>query len=396
MKAKWLFRVSFFSVLCSLLVLNTANAKELKVLEPFGEYTQGSSYSISYEDIDTVFKATVMNTGMSTRAKAKKAQANIGSRIKVNVKRLTALEGNRFFFETFESDEQKQILTNIRKSLESLPTSASLKHFSKAEQLAYWLNLYNITVLDELVKIYPEKDIEDFMEDLVEEKILTVEGVKLSLNDIQFKILMPKFDRDPLIIYGLYQGYIGGPNIRRSAYTGKNVFKNLKDNAYEFVNSNRGTYAGKKNVFRASSLYDRNEDFFPNFKRDLREHLYTYLVGSMRYSLESSDKLRTNINNWEITDLYGTMRKNNSSAATNEAALMDAGASTNKDLPDFLQGSGIFTQSGISEMMLSKVEDFGRFSKEQSAKLRALNERRLIDPGSVTVTDLEEGDEGDK
>lgn len=34
--------------------------------------------------------------------------------------------------------------------------------------------------------------------------------------------------------------------------------RSLADNAAEFVNSNRGTYAKDEKVFRASSLYDRN------------------------------------------------------------------------------------------------------------------------------------------
>jgi hypothetical protein len=36
----------------------------------------------------------------------------------------------------------------------------------------------------------------------------------MSLDDIQFTILRQNYDNDPLIIYGLYQGNIGGPNIR--------------------------------------------------------------------------------------------------------------------------------------------------------------------------------------
>ena len=55
------------------------------------------------------------------------------------------------------------------------------------------------------------------------QEILEVQGVKLSLNDIQYSILAKKYDGDPLIIYGLYQGIIGGPNILNRAYTAKNV-----------------------------------------------------------------------------------------------------------------------------------------------------------------------------
>ncbi|MGS2720208.1 DUF547 domain-containing protein [Paraglaciecola aestuariivivens] len=396
MKLESVIQLVFLNCVLFFLTINSLNADELKVLEPFAAYSRDSTYTISYDDLDQIYKASVLNTGMSKRAKARKSTATIGSRIKTNVKRLTALESNRFFFESFKTDEQKALLTNIRKSLETLPTTASLKHFSKTEQLAYWLNLYNVTVLDELLKIYPEKYLEDFMEDLVEEKLLEVEGVKLSLNDIQYKILLPKYERDPLIIYGLYQGYIGSPSLRNRAYTGENVYNNLKDNAYEFINSNRGTYAGNKGVFRTSSFYSRNKAFFPNFNQDLREHLELFLMDSMRYKLENAKKIRTNISNWEIADVYGTMRREGSSAAVNNAALMDAGSSSDNSLPDFLQGSGVFTQGPIAEMMLSRAQTFGRFTKDQALKLQALNNNRLLNTGSVTVTDIEKDEDKDK
>ena len=77
------------------------------------------------------------------------------------------------------------------------------------------------------------------------------------------------YDNDPLIIYGLYQGNIGGPNIRRTAYTGKDVYRALKNNATEFINSNRGTYSKDERVFEVSVLYDRNRAYFPDFDADL-------------------------------------------------------------------------------------------------------------------------------
>lgn len=379
-------------LLVAALSLNSAQADESKIPEPFRGDNPGSTLTISYDDVNQLLRATVMNVGMSKRKKAKKSEAQIGSRIKMNVKRMTADEGNRFFFETFDTAEKKAIVTKIRKSLESLPNDAPLKNFSKHEQLAYWLNLYNITVIEQLIAIYPEKDIEDYIDSrksFLKKKLLNVAGVSLSLDDIQHKILMPKYDNDLRILYGLYQGYIGGPNIRRQAYTSDNVYKNLEDNAYEFVNSNRGTYFGRKDIFRVSTYYERNEDYFPNFKRDVSDHIYKYLIGSMRYNLERADKVRSNISNWNITDLYGTVRKTSTSAATNEAALMDAGASSDSGRPDFLQGSGVFAHGAFTDTMQSMVQSFGRFSPEEVAKLQALNEKRLVDPGNVQVTDLE-------
>ncbi|KXI28261.1 DUF547 domain-containing protein [Paraglaciecola hydrolytica] len=362
-------------------------ANEANIPESFKGDTPSSSYTIKYNDIDLLFNSLVMATGMSDRKKTKGDQAEMGSRLKININRLSASEANRFYFEALETDEQRAVITNIRKNLEKLPDTAPLQYFHKSEQLAYWLNLYNITMIEQLIKLYPQKDLEDEFvgkDSILDKKLLKVSGIELSFNDIQHKILMPKFDNDPLIIYGLYQGFIGGPNIRPEAYKGDSVFQSLKDNAYEFVNSNRGTYAERRNVFRVSSLYERNKNYFPNFEADLVKHLHEYLIGEMHQSLDDSTKIRTNINNWDITDIYGSLRKSGNSAMTSEAALLDAVVG-NAD-----NGGTMVSLNAISNMYADIAQSsLSRFSPEQLAQIQALSFKRAQNAGYVEVTDFD-------
>ena len=216
----------------------------------------------------------VVDVGRSTREVAKSTQAKTGTMMKAKIKRTTANEANRFYFETFKDNEAgMQLLRTIRDSLEQLPSEVSLEYFSRDEQLAYWLNLYNITLLNEVVDIFPKRNLKKFLvgkKSILSKQLLNVAGVPLSLNDIQFTILKNNYDNNPLVMYGLYQGNIGGPNIRRSAYTGRDVWRALENNAIEFINSNRGTYSSgdKSDVFDVSSLYDRNRSYFPDFNED--------------------------------------------------------------------------------------------------------------------------------
>ena len=157
------------------------------------------------------------------------------------------------------------------------------------------------------------------------EKLLTVSGVALSLNDIQFAILKRNYDDNPLIIYGLYQGIVGGPNIRTSAFTGADVYTALENNAYEFVNSNRGTFGWEEGIFRVSSLYDRNSAYFPDFESDLSQHLLKFLDGPQRVRLETASTLKPDISDWTVTDLGGTRQDNiGGSLANNHAAMLDS------------------------------------------------------------------------
>ena len=159
---------------------------------------------------------------------------------------------------------------------------------------------------------------------ILDKKLLTVAGVPLSLNDIQHVILKQNYDNSPLVMYGLYQGIIGGPNIRKSAYTGANVQRNLADNAAEFVNSNRGTYSRDEKIFRASSLYDRNRGYFPDFQSDLKNHLMVFLQGPEKSKLEFASTIKPDIDDWTVTDLYGSYPQIGGSFAQNSAALLDS------------------------------------------------------------------------
>jgi hypothetical protein len=253
----------------------------------FQGFDPSSTITINYDALSLWLDILVVDIGRSDRQSAntgkEQIRAPIGSLIAPKVKKRTLYEGNRFFYESFEGNEDaKRVLIDIRNSLEQLPSVIPLESLSRVEQLAFWLNLYNVTILSEVVSTYPSRNLERLLvgeNSILSQHIVTVAGVPLSLNDIQFTILMENYDADPLILYGLYQGNIGGPNIRKRAYTGATVYRDLKDNAEEFVNSNRGTnrVSTKYKIQKVSSLYARNSVYFPNFNEDLAEHLMEYI-----------------------------------------------------------------------------------------------------------------------
>ena len=187
-----------------------------------------------------------------------------------------------------------------------------------------------ITILNEIVGIYPTRDLEELLfgeNSILSKKSLTIAEIHLSLNDIQHTILKENYDNNPIIMYGLYQGVIGGPNIRKTAYTGADVYRALKHNAMEFINSNRGTdfirAKGGKTI-KVSNLYARNSTYFPDFKEDLSTHLLEYLVGKEHGLVKFETIIKPVIEDWTVTDLYGTFPEIRNGMATNPAALMGA------------------------------------------------------------------------
>jgi hypothetical protein len=372
--------------------VSVCEAASSQVPEPFRGYDENSKYTINFDDLSNILRTAVVDVGMSTREKAEPGHAATGTRMKTSVKRSTINEGNRFYYETFAKNEDgRKLLLAIQTSLEQVPSEAPLKYFNRDEQLAYWLNLYNVTVLNQIIEEYPQRSLKKLAvgrKSIFSKKILTVAGIPLSLDDIEFTILKNNYDSNPLIIYGLYQGYIGGPNIRKRAYTGGDVWRALKNNAHEFINSNRGTYPKDEKTFRVSSLYERNEAFFPNFDDDLTEHLMTYIEGEERSELQASRFLRADIDDWTVTDLGGTYRDFGGAFADNNAALLDAVKST---VPGD-NGGVMATAAGAgSTMLAASGKPLQRFDPELLTHLNIINDKREftnLKNGTVTVEEL--------
>ncbi len=405
---------AFFSVSLTLLTLSFATWAQTALPESFFGDTPDSTLTINYDDLDAILNASVLPAGLPSRKKAAVGTALVGTRMKNNSNPLTAAGGNRFAYEEFKNNDQmKQIVSRIRSSLENLPGEVPLSDFNRREQLAFWLNLYNVTVIDEIIKIYPKKkNLEDFISDeddgLLQKKLLKVAGVQLSLNDIQFEILLKNYPNQPEVIYGLHQGYIGSPNISKRAYTAENVLRALANNANDFVNSNRGTYMAGKRGYRVSSFYQRSAAFFPEFEDDLKQHLLEHIRDSEQVDLDEAPKLTANIDDWTITDIYGTTRNFGGAAAVNSAAFLDAFGQMDRDASGLNDGTNLMPVGGIhkgsseagsnnevgnlgmlSNTLSDRAVSYGRFSPEQALKIKELNIRRLNQEGAVTVTDLE-------
>lgn len=384
---------------CCVLLLASAPvfAADSSVPEPFRGFDADSRHTINYDDMTSLLKAAVVDVGRSTREVAQPTQAKTGTRMRAKVKRQTANEGNRFYFETFKDNEQgKQMVRGILNSLQQIPSEAPLELFSREEQLAYWLNLYNIALLNEIVEIYPKRDLKKVLvgkKSILDKKILTVAGIPLSLNDIQHTILKENYNNNPLIMYGLYQGIIGAPDIRKTAYRGATVYRDLESNARDFVNSNRGTYSRDERTFRVSSLYERNEAYFPNFETDLSAHLLTYLEGSERSELQAAGRIKADINDWSVTDLGGSMPNIGGSLADSRAALMDSVKGTTPADGGGVMGAAV---GAGSSSMAAKGRKVSRFDPELLDKLKVLNDARMQENqrnASVTIEELEDDTE---
>ena len=370
---------------CLLLLLSAPKYlhAEDKAYPQFSGYSPKSKLTINFEPVNILLESNVLDMGPSRRINAKLDKPPIGTRLRNVFSSATHNESNRFTYELIKSPKQKSLVNDVKKYLESLPEKNNLNLYSKQEQLAYWLNLYNITLINEIVKRYPIVSLEKILtgpDSLLDKKLVNIGSLQLSLSDIQYGILDKNYSKEPLIIYGLYQGYIGSPNINKKAFSGKNVYKLLKNNATDFVNSNRGTKIDSLNSLEVSSYYARNADYFPNFSNDLKLHLLQFADKTTQEIINKSDKIEPIINNWAIADLFGSKRVFGGGMSTNSAASI-----------------GMSRNYALTDKVTKDANTGGKFrlSAREITRLKELMRVRAKNYGetSVTITDLELQDE---
>jgi len=266
----------------------------------FSEHNNDSRVRIEYGPLDDLLEMTVWDTGRSDREYASPPDSRLGTRVSQGNRNPTRLEGNRVFFHEVKPNNIRSI-TEYRLILEAIPQQLAIARFSRSEQLAYWLNLHNIAVYEQLAKSYPISNLHAWKQRTWYDKFINVEGTALSINDIEQRILANW--SDPLVIYGMYQGTIGGPNIRTKSFNGRTVFQRLEENAVEFTNSLRGLRFRGDDAY-VSEFYAWNASFFPNFEYDLRQHLMIFADPPLRLRLSASNQIIADVYDWYIADLY--------------------------------------------------------------------------------------------
>jgi hypothetical protein len=127
------------------------------------------------------------------------------------------------------------------KSYVEFLSAVPISRYSRPEQLAYWINLYNALTVRLVIEHYPVESIRDidispgfFADGPWGKKLVPVEGVPVSLDDIEHRILRPIWD-DTRIHYAVNCASLGCPNLQPAAFNGRNVHALLEAAAKEFI-----------------------------------------------------------------------------------------------------------------------------------------------------------------
>jgi len=181
----------------------------------------------------------------------------------------------------------------------------------RAEQFAFLANLYNAKTIDIVLDKYPVKSIKDISlgGGLVatitggpwKAKVLTLQGVELSLDDIEHTILRPMF-KDPRVHYAVNCASIGCPNLGTEAFTGTKLNEQLDTAARAYINHPRGVDVRSDGLI-ASSIYDWFADDFGGTEEAILAHLKQYAEPGLKEKLEGVSSIADYAYDWGLNDV---------------------------------------------------------------------------------------------
>lgn len=181
-----------------------------------------------------------------------------------------------------------------------------ITRFNRAEQLAFWINLYNALTVRVILDHWPVASIRDidispglFSDGPWGKKLIAVEGEMLSLNDIEHRILRPVW-RDARVHYAVNCASVGCPDLAPRPYLGETADRMLTDAAVNFVNSPRGVHVDDGGELTVSSIYDWFIADFGGTDAAVLDHLRRYAAPALAARLVGRARIDGHAYDWRI------------------------------------------------------------------------------------------------
>lgn len=173
-------------------------------------------------------------------------------------------------------------------------------------QRAYWVNLYNALTVVTVMDHYPVDSIRDidisglFANGPWGAELVQVEGIRLSLDDIEHRILRPIW-RDPRLHYAVNCAAVGCPNLQPEPFAAERMEAQLEAAARAFVNHPRGARV-EAGALTVSSLYDWYEADFGGSDRSVLAHLRHYAEPPLARRLAGIERIAGHAYDWTLAD----------------------------------------------------------------------------------------------
>lgn len=179
-------------------------------------------------------------------------------------------------------------LQNLRNVL----AKVDVKSLNRDQQLAYWINLYNVNSTAIVAEKYPIKSIRDLSTDPIirlnvfDKKVVPFGNGRISLNDIENTHIREGF-KDARIHFAINCAAKSCPPIRKEAFVGARVQAQLDDQARTFLNGPGGMRVSGKTV-RVTKIMDWFEKDFDKWGGGVASFLRKYASAENRKKLDAA------------------------------------------------------------------------------------------------------------
>ena len=182
------------------------------------------------------------------------------------------------------------------------------RDYSKAEQKAYWINLYNAATVQLVLDHPTKKSILQMNKGLFsffgpwDEPLLNIAGEEVTLNDIEHRILRPIW-QDHRIHFAVSCASLSCPNLEEQAYTSDDTDTLLDQNERAYINHPRGVSFDDKGRLTVSNIFKWYGDDFADDEQQLLEYFASHADEPLASQLRAYDGRLSYDYDW---DLNGT------------------------------------------------------------------------------------------
>lgn len=208
---------------------------------------------------------------------------------------------NRVRYGAFARSGHGELKAYLRDLQAQSPSS-----MARAQQMAFWINLYNARTLDVILDHYPVRSIKDinlgggfFGSGPWKAKLVSVEGRDLSLDNVEHDILRARFN-EPLVHYALNCASVGCPDLQISAWTGATLDAQFALGARSYVNHPRGIMIDARR-FKASKIYSWYAGDFGG-RAGLKAHWQAYSDPPLAAKLAGLAAPQSYVYDWSLND----------------------------------------------------------------------------------------------
>ena len=181
---------------------------------------------------------------------------------------------------------------------------------SRQQQLAYWINVYNVNVVATIVEAYPVESIRDISTDPIvrlnvfKKDRVPFGGALLSLDDVEHKKVRAPF-KDARIHFAINCAAKSCPAIRPEAFTGARLDAQLDEQARAFLDSSvRFGRKGDTLVIHTTKIMDWFGDDFDQWGGGRAEFIRRYVsAGKQRLITGAKDiDIEYDDYDWSLND----------------------------------------------------------------------------------------------